>query len=115
MFVVKVYYNPLADVFEMLIIEDMGDGRRAVVLPMKMELRVLERGGRIEEPSLQLDGNIYKPLMKAMAEALDKEGIKTDNDAKLQGTIDATRYHLEDLRTLLKLGKNNKGDGEDGD
>ena len=105
MFTVKIYYNPMSDIFEMLFMEDMGNGKRAVVLPMKMELKVIERGEKIEAASLQMDGDIYRPFMKAMAEALDKEGIKTDNDAKLEGTLSATRYHLEDLRELLKVGK----------
>jgi len=27
----------------------------------------------------------------------------TSKDAKIEGTLEATRYHLEDLRKLLKL------------
>ena len=62
-----------------------------------------EEVAQIIEPSLKLPGNIGRALLQAFAEALDKDGIKTDKDAKLQGTIEATKYHLEDLRTLLKL------------
>jgi hypothetical protein len=41
--------------------------------------------------------------LKDLAEALDKLGVKTDNDSKLQGKIEAMTEHLQDLRKLLKL------------
>jgi len=40
-----------------------------------------------------------------LAEELDKRDIKTDKDAKIQGILEATRFHLMDLRELLKLTK----------
>jgi len=42
-------------------------------------------------------------FLKKFAEAIDEQGIKTDMDAKIEGTLEATKYHLEDLRKLLKL------------
>jgi hypothetical protein len=39
-------------------------------------------------------------LLKALAEALDEKNIKTDNDAKIQGVLEATKYHLEDMRKI---------------
>ena len=52
---------------------------------------------------MKLNNIIAQDFLQGLAEALDKQGIKTDKDAKIQGTLDATRYHLEDLRKLLKL------------
>ena len=49
-----------------------------------------------------------RELLHSLAEALDEKNIKTDKDAKIEGTLSATRYHLEDLRTLLKLKKGEK-------
>ena len=39
-------------------------------------------------------------ILKALAQALDEQNIKTDADAKIQGLLDATRYHLEDMRKI---------------
>lgn len=40
-------------------------------------------------------------LMKKLAEVLSDKGIKTDNDHKIQGILEATKNHLEDLRKLI--------------
>jgi len=65
-----------------------ADGTRLKVLP-----------GTHAPPTLLLPDGILEP----MAEAIDQVGIKTDKDAKLQGTMEAQRAHLADLRQLLKL------------
>lgn len=56
-------------------------------------------------PTLQFPIFDAHNLLKDLAEELDKNGIQTDKDAKIAGTLEATKYHLEDLRTLLKLRK----------
>jgi len=38
--------------------------------------------------------------LEALAEALDGAGIKTDK-AKAEGLLEATKYHLEDMRNLV--------------
>jgi len=44
--------------------------------------------------------------LKALADAFSKKGFKTDNDHKIEGLLEATKYHLEDMRALaLKKGK----------
>lgn len=55
------------------------------------------------KPTLFINSESQQEILKALADALDAEGVKTDNDHKLIGTLDATRYHLEDLRKLMKL------------
>ncbi len=39
----------------------------------------------------------------AMSNMLAEKGVRPDKDAKIEGTLEATRFHLEDLRSLLKL------------
>lgn len=65
----------------------------------------IEDRSQPQEPSLYLPGRLGEEVMQAMAEAFAKRGIKTENDHKIQGTLEATNRHLEDLRTLLKLRK----------
>ena len=98
----KMWYDICNDELQVLFFEDLGQGRRSVVLPMEMKIQVLERGESVPGPSLQL-GSYGNSLLKSLAEQLDKQGIKTDSDATIQGTLQATKYHLEDLRKLLKI------------
>ena len=49
--------------------------------------------------------NEGQQFLKACAEELSRQGIKTDNDHKIEGKLEATKYHLEDLRFMLKLKK----------
>lgn len=46
---------------------------------------------------------IPNDAMQAFANALSDAGIKTDNDHKIAGTLEATKYHLEDMRKLAKV------------
>ncbi|HLJ73182.1 MAG TPA: hypothetical protein VKU62_01255 [Thermoanaerobaculia bacterium] len=43
-------------------------------------------------------------FLSALAEALDEMHIKTDSDAKIAGTLEATRAHLRDLQEMLGIG-----------
>lgn len=70
------------------------------------ESKVLKEFEEIpQEFIMKVSDIIAQEFLQALAEALDKNGIKTDKDAKIQGTLEATKYHLEDMRSLLKLNK----------
>ena len=42
-------------------------------------------------------------VMNVLAEAIKEAGGKAPDHSKTEGQLEATRYHLEDLRSLLKL------------
>lgn len=52
-------------------------------------------------PSFILGGLDSRQMLIALAEALETEGVKTPNDFKIQGLLEATKAHLEDMRTLV--------------
>ena len=52
-------------------------------------------------PFLTLPFIMAKELFTGLAEALDQSGIKTESDAKIAGLLEATKAHLEDMRTLV--------------
>ncbi len=54
---------------------------------------------------IKIPEHLAMQVLKSLADSLDMMDVKTDSDAKLAGTLEATRYHLEDLRTLCKLKK----------
>ncbi len=65
---------------------------------------LIEMGMKIpDEFILKLPWNISQEIEKALAEWLSKKGVRPDDNAKIEGTLQATRYHLEDLREMLKL------------
>lgn len=61
----------------------------------------------------QQQGSIWEPtftvyhaasFLKSMSEALHQMGIKPDHQSKTEGLLEATKYHLEDMRKLaLKI------------
>lgn len=42
-------------------------------------------------------------FLSSLAKELESLGIKSDNDHKIQGVLEAQTAHLKDLRQLLKL------------
>lgn len=63
----------------------------------------LDGSNKVIKPTFFIGGMLEREFLEVLAEALDKKNIKTDKDAKIQGTLEAQKYHLEDLRKLLKL------------
>lgn len=78
------------------------NGKLYVVAPMEMKL-IEHNEGEVARPSLHISHFMAPVFLESLATALDNHGVKTENDHKIKGTLDATKYHLEDLRTLLKL------------
>lgn len=68
--------------------------------------QTLDESGAFTVPSefvMQVPEHLGRDFLKAMAEALDKEGVKTENDFKVAGLLEATKYHLEDMREIVKI------------
>jgi len=98
---VKIYKNPYKDIIEFLIYDERN-GKRYIAQPVKLIFKEWKEGEEIK-PTLEIGGFFEGEFLEALAEALDEKGIKTDKDAKIEGILEATKYHLEDLRKLLKL------------
>ncbi len=77
------------------------DGKTYVCKPMQIIMEPTGPDGSFSGPSLKFDGVFGDIFLLALAEALDKSGVKTDKDAKIAGTLEATKYHLEDLRKIV--------------
>ena len=64
--------------------------------PMKLVFEPVASQLTRWEPTLILPGpTLAKSLLKALAETLDRHGIKTDSDAKIEGKLQATEAHLD--------------------
>lgn len=80
------------------------NGRIYVAKPMDIVFKECPQGYSTE-PTMRIDHFHAPEFMRAFAEALDKAGVKTESDATIAGTLKAQSYHLEDLRKMLKLGR----------
>ncbi len=100
----KVYIQSIDYGFEtgITFIEEKHDGKRYIAKPVNLEFVELEAGSN---PTLRLSNSTSGEFLKALAEALDKNGIKTESDFKIQGLLEAKNFHLEDMRSLVFKGK----------
>ncbi len=87
---------------DVFIYMERPDGKYEIVEPMEFVWREMNETD-IVEPTMRLDGRTARAFFKAFAETLSNDGIETEKDARLKGTLDAQKYHLEDLRKLLNL------------
>jgi len=62
----------------------------------------VEEGKQMQDDEI-LFARIPEQALRSFAEALSEYGIKTDNDHKIAGTLEATKYHLEDMRKISKV------------
>ena len=76
------------------------DGKRYVAKPVILEFEEIKLGERVY-PTLCINPFEATEFLKSLAEALDKQEVKTENDYKIQGILEATKYHLEDMRRLV--------------
>ena len=97
---VEIYFDPFRRVHCFFFTDDEGR-KKLVAKPMQLEFVEAPKLNERIEPSLILPVE----YTQALVEALGTLNIKTESDSKLQGTLEATRYHLEDMRRLLKLSK----------
>lgn len=82
---------------------DRSDGHQQVAQPVNLTFEEYAEGAVIP-PTLTLNRWIADEFLQAMAEALDKRGVKVENEHKVHGQLEATKYHLEDMRKIaLKL------------
>lgn len=101
--------------WEVIIIDDMLTGLFKVYM-MRRELNTkifmthnntmesITEGAEINKDDLYF-AEMSLDQLRSFSNSLAELGIKTTNDHKNEGLLEATKYHLEDLRTLLKLKK----------
>ena len=78
------------------------EGRKIfMVKPVKMELEEVTEMGALPEPTILIPRYAREDFLQAFAAALNEKNIKTPDEHKLQGILQATQYHLEDMRRLV--------------
>ena len=100
-FEIRIWHAYETDQTNIIIFDRTHNDTRIVNL-YTQQIQLLKENERIpDEFILKIPNIMAKEFFKAFAEALDEQGIKTENDFKIQGLLEATKYHLEDMRKIV--------------
>ena len=73
-----------------------------VAKPWVLEFEKVDVGS-VVKPSMVIPYQMQGKLLKEILKVIDQQGLKLDTDLKMEGELKATKYHLEDMRKLLKV------------
>lgn len=86
-----------------------GVGIEMIVIENPVLKRVIVKESElVKEPTLRINYDMAKDLFPAIAEALDKRGIKPPSRSYAEGELAATKMHLGDMRDLVFRGGKNE-------
>jgi hypothetical protein len=99
---IKVYahHEDWSDTLSLYIVEKFPDGRRAIILPVKLDQKTFVAGEKVE-PSIELNGLLAREFLQAMCDLCHAQGLHPTGVAPLENEMSAVRYHLEDMRKLV--------------
>ena len=83
------------------------NGKTLYAKPIELVFEPIKLGDLIV-PTIDLDFFTSKELLKALANGLQKVEVYPDKESQVKGELNATKYHLEDMRALLKLQEKTK-------
>lgn len=103
---IKVYISkpPMGDYTDFYIVRtDSYTGKRYLLQFGKHNQQFVELKEYEEacEPTFRLGGAESSEILKALADALDQQGVKTDADSRIEGKLEAVTQHLTDMRILV--------------
>ncbi len=94
---VHIYQTPIGQTEIFFIREGFG-GKISIAKPIVLEWVEVDSSAHRVEPSLMI--SIDPEFMPSLANAVSGAGVKTESDHKILGVLEATKYHLEDMRKL---------------
>lgn len=86
-----------------VLISERGFNGRRDWLPIKWKLSDVRSDHEESEATLNLPHEVALKLYEALGAALKDVNIHPANESKLTGQVESMKYHLEDLRKMLKL------------
>ena len=96
---VRIGASPETNFFEIYFYDESG-GRSAIAKPVELVFHHVEVGEKVE-PTLKIPMHFAKEFSRALAKALEKEGIEGESTCHLKKLLTAKEAHLEDLRKVL--------------
>ena len=74
--------------------------KMSVAKPVEFVFEVVEDETKVK-PTIELGRFFADEFIKAWAEAAKEKGFKPEEDYIMQGKLEATKYHLEDMRKIV--------------
>lgn len=105
-FEVKIRQSIYTNSMELYFFDD-GPNFRSVAKPMELVFEKVE-DDKEYEPSLRIPDYLASAFLKAVATALDKNGVRLPSVDRIEGEMEARKDHLEDMRKLVFGGKRKK-------
>jgi hypothetical protein len=99
---IKIYQEPVFNAISFTFYEERN-GKIYVAKPVEIIMEELTDEFKPLEPTIRLSQYETKEFLKSMANEVYNNGIRHDQDVINEGALVSTKYHLEDLRKLLKL------------
>lgn len=106
---VRIYTNPWDTTTNIALLVQKS-GQWMIAKPVTFEFTPVKEGEQ-NPATMSFAPELATEFLNAMSKALDDRGIKPDSVAKVEGRLEATRHHLEDIRSLLAW-FTQQGDGE---
>lgn len=96
---IKIYLRQVdyADKTDLYLVDER-DGKKYFAEPMDLIFKTVN-DSEIVKPTLELSGYVAREFLPALSQALSESGYRPKTDEGKQ--IEALKYHLEDLRTLV--------------
>jgi len=96
--------NNWQDSYNIYIVEEGHNGKRFLAKPMNLEF-VEFNNTEPQEPSIKISRVFGREtnFLQALSDALGKAGFSPKTIEENIGELKAAKYHLEDLRKMLKL------------
>ena len=101
-FEVFARFEDYADRLSLYVFSEGPNGSRALCTNLdKMEFTDYTPGKFIANPTIEMSGSVARPLLQAIVDEAKKHGIAATGSPVLENELTATKYHLEDMRTLV--------------
>lgn len=113
---IRIVRSQICDSLDMYFVERDDSGEIThVAKPVDFIMEPIPDDGIISGPTFRIGRRDSDILMQDMANELARNGVSPDATQKVMGQLEATKNHLEDMRTLVfdkldELLEKNKGD-----
>jgi hypothetical protein len=77
------------------------NGKTFIAKPAKLEWLELDDYMAHANPFLEISRIDVDPFLKSIRNQLDERGVKSEPQTKLEGVLEATKFHLQDMRDLV--------------
>lgn len=79
-----------------------NNGKKFIIPPIEEELIEIKEC-ELAKPTIRLSGISSRELLESMAKELYIKNVKIKNPQLIRGQLEASEYHLRELKELLNL------------